>query len=506
VSTITYKEYAPKLIPRGRTFKKNIQVLKDFERELGHLKKLSHSHIVELVGSYTDPKFVAIIMSPVAEYNLKDFLALDPLPRGGRSFLRTFFGCLATAVYYLHENRVRHKDIKPQNVLVKGHQVFLTDFGISLDWSELDQSTTSGPAIRTLRYCAPEVADFMPRNLLSDVWSLGCVVLEIWTALKGEKITSLLEYLDRNGSKSTCYFLNRDSAITWCTNLEDKSGTSEDNPPSDWIRGMMQLNQDDRWTTRTISEHIREVNADPENRFAFSGLCCINDDESTDSEPSSTRASTNLERTSSIAAHHQPSTAGDGMSKMADAVTDLTFSQTVRPSRSSPSQPQPLGNALTNNRLEELASDQILAPASETKHLPSTTPAEISRIAETEQKRLALYSVSPSQRSLMTPVIPNKVKDTPLVPAMVEPEADAQDRMPAMLPVGDRPGWLPDVARSGSALLVVSKSGAAAEKNEGVYSKQTVESGPGHGGSWQAANGAKDERYYWFVKSKNLFS
>jgi serine/threonine protein kinase len=69
VSTITYKEYARKLIPRGRTFKKNIQVLKDFERELGHLKKLSHSHIVELVGSYTDPKFVAIIMSPVAEYN-----------------------------------------------------------------------------------------------------------------------------------------------------------------------------------------------------------------------------------------------------------------------------------------------------------------------------------------------------------------------------------------------------------------------------------------------------
>jgi serine/threonine protein kinase len=90
-------------------------------------------------------------------------------------------------VCYLHENRIRHKDIKPQNVLVKGYQVFLTDFGISLDWSELNQSTTSGPAIRTLHYCAPEVADFMPRNSLSDVWSLGCVFLEIWTALKGEK-------------------------------------------------------------------------------------------------------------------------------------------------------------------------------------------------------------------------------------------------------------------------------------------------------------------------------
>lgn len=45
ISTITYKEYAQKLIPRGRTFKKDIQVLKDFERELGHLKKLSHIFI-----------------------------------------------------------------------------------------------------------------------------------------------------------------------------------------------------------------------------------------------------------------------------------------------------------------------------------------------------------------------------------------------------------------------------------------------------------------------------
>ena len=145
ISTITYKEYARKLIPRGRTFKKNMEVLKDFERELGHLKKLSHIHIVELIGSYTDLKFVGIIMSPVAEYNLKDFLAREPMPPGALSFLRSFFGCLAAALSYLHNNQIRHKDVKPQNVLVKGHQIFLTDFGISLDWSDLTQSTTSGP-------------------------------------------------------------------------------------------------------------------------------------------------------------------------------------------------------------------------------------------------------------------------------------------------------------------------------------------------------------------------
>lgn len=58
LSTISYTEYARKLIPRGRTFRKDQEVLRDFEKELGTLKKLSHIHIVELVGSYTDPRSV----------------------------------------------------------------------------------------------------------------------------------------------------------------------------------------------------------------------------------------------------------------------------------------------------------------------------------------------------------------------------------------------------------------------------------------------------------------
>lgn len=55
-SNVSYREYARKLIPRGRTFRKDKTVLRDFERELVTLKKLSHRHTVELIGSYTDPK------------------------------------------------------------------------------------------------------------------------------------------------------------------------------------------------------------------------------------------------------------------------------------------------------------------------------------------------------------------------------------------------------------------------------------------------------------------
>ena len=56
LSTVSYREYARKLIPRGRTFRQDRFVLRDFENELQALKRLSHRHIVRLNGSYTDPQ------------------------------------------------------------------------------------------------------------------------------------------------------------------------------------------------------------------------------------------------------------------------------------------------------------------------------------------------------------------------------------------------------------------------------------------------------------------
>jgi hypothetical protein len=56
ISTLSNEQYARKRILRGRTSLKDRRVLEDLESELQILKKLSHRHIVSLIGSYTDPK------------------------------------------------------------------------------------------------------------------------------------------------------------------------------------------------------------------------------------------------------------------------------------------------------------------------------------------------------------------------------------------------------------------------------------------------------------------
>ncbi|KEF53894.1 uncharacterized protein A1O9_10296, partial [Exophiala aquamarina CBS 119918] len=80
-----------------------------------------------------------------------------------------FFRCLTTALSYLYNQNIRHKDIKPKNILVKSSKALFIDFRLSLDYTDLTRSTTKGLTARILRYYAPKVASSSPRNKSSNV-------------------------------------------------------------------------------------------------------------------------------------------------------------------------------------------------------------------------------------------------------------------------------------------------------------------------------------------------
>jgi serine/threonine protein kinase len=97
-------------------------------------------------------------MEPVAETDLRCYLAKDHWEPDELITLRSFVGCLSSAVLYLHQQEYRHKDLKPPNILIKGDTVLIADFGLALDWSDLSRETTVGrPEAYTESYIAPEV-------------------------------------------------------------------------------------------------------------------------------------------------------------------------------------------------------------------------------------------------------------------------------------------------------------------------------------------------------------
>jgi serine/threonine protein kinase len=188
--------------------------LADAMNEVKHLNKLRHSHIVQLVGSYIQSKTFAVLLYPVADLDLKDFLQqLERVlvPRRTMDYgdfmavasLGQFFKCLAAALAYVHSQTTKHLDIKPRNVLVKrsrdnlfGYQVYLADFGISRSFSSMDHSQTETYVGRTAKYCAPEVYADEPHGRAADIFSMGCVFLEIQTVICRRSIEDLDEVLE----------------------------------------------------------------------------------------------------------------------------------------------------------------------------------------------------------------------------------------------------------------------------------------------------------------------
>jgi serine/threonine protein kinase len=209
--------------------------LEDAINEVEHLQRLRHSHIIQLVGSYTKGRTFAILMYPVADLDLSKFMGhVEEILASGVSGMKEymaaislghFFECLASAVSYIHGQKTKHMDIMPQNILVKqhpkyllNHHVYIADFGISRHFSALDHSQTDGLTAFTPKYCAPEVYDEDVRGRSADVFSLGCVFLEMHTVLCYRTLEEFVEYRSKD-SHNESFHANLDKVIGWADRL-----------------------------------------------------------------------------------------------------------------------------------------------------------------------------------------------------------------------------------------------------------------------------------------------
>jgi serine/threonine protein kinase len=240
LSLISFREYALKRVLRSTAFSgRGTECVKQFIAEIKALKRIRHRYVVEFVGSYTDSKYMGLIMSLVADMDLSTYLARADTARYRE--LRTFFGCLARALEFLHEQSIRHKDIKPSNILVHGGNVLYTDFGLALDFTDKDGSTTVSMVNgMTPRYCAPEVANYEPRNTSSDIWSLGVVFLEMTAVLKGRTVEYVYNFLKEHGSRQAFVRTNPTGTDALIIELKE-TGSPTDNAALVWVQDMVIL-------------------------------------------------------------------------------------------------------------------------------------------------------------------------------------------------------------------------------------------------------------------------
>lgn len=113
------------------------------------LRRLDHRHIVRILELYICQNNLSIIMLEVGDCNMKKYLE-DVDTMGDKSkrdamriTLQMWPGCLIQAIDYLHEMRIKHKDLRPENLIIKGDQIWVADFGISKDLIDEETSATA---------------------------------------------------------------------------------------------------------------------------------------------------------------------------------------------------------------------------------------------------------------------------------------------------------------------------------------------------------------------------
>jgi len=226
----TRQTYARKEVQESRCQRKNMRAWNLQEIEI--MRKLNHPHIARFVAAYYEHerRSLNIIMTPVAECNLKDYLA-DPLRWPSKQdHLSRWFLSLASALSYLHNAAgIRHKDIKPANILISGQNVFLSDFGISHEFSPDDSESYGAGVMMTPKYSAPEVAARNRRGRKADIYSLGCVYLEMATVMLSFELTELQKFLSADADvdrSQTAYHQLLPRLNSWLLRLRRVSTTA----------------------------------------------------------------------------------------------------------------------------------------------------------------------------------------------------------------------------------------------------------------------------------------
>ena len=151
-----------------------------FRREIQLAARLQHPHIVPLLAAGATGDLLWYAMPFIEGESLRVRLARQgDLPvKDSIQILRE----IADALSYAHAQGVVHRDIKPDNILVSGRHVMVTDFGVAKAVSESGgQSLTSlGVALGTPAYMAPEQASADPHvDHRADIYALGAMAYEM---------------------------------------------------------------------------------------------------------------------------------------------------------------------------------------------------------------------------------------------------------------------------------------------------------------------------------------
>jgi serine/threonine protein kinase/formylglycine-generating enzyme required for sulfatase activity len=149
-----------------------------FKKEISIAYRLNHPHIIRTITwGEIGGQFYAV-MDYVQGQTLRQFIA-------GRQFSEdqvvAYLGQVSQALMMAHKQKIVHRDVKPENILVYEGKLYLGDFGLAVSPDEDHSITATGELVGTKKYMAPEQWDNQPTTPQTDIYALGLIAYEMLT-------------------------------------------------------------------------------------------------------------------------------------------------------------------------------------------------------------------------------------------------------------------------------------------------------------------------------------
>lgn len=149
--------------------------IEQFRQEARTIAQLEHPHIIRVLDFGVEEQKPFLVMAYAPNGSLRQHY-----PRGTRLPLEKIVQYIrqsADALQYAHDEKLIHRDVKPENMLLGRHEeVLLSDFGLAIVTQSSSHEETRDIS-GTIAYMAPEQARGKPRPA-SDQYALGIVVYE----------------------------------------------------------------------------------------------------------------------------------------------------------------------------------------------------------------------------------------------------------------------------------------------------------------------------------------
>ena len=181
----THKENGDEIVVKQILKKDNVRNM-EIAREKKYMelaKNSNNPNLVRTIDSWEDSINVYLLLEYYPDGTLKQFLEKHPENRLPEDKAIEIFGKILKGYSWLRENNLVHRDLKTENVFMKGEEPILSDLGCARALQE-ELKLTTNPMEMSHKYFSisnrsPEQIRDRPYGFEVDIWGLGLILYEM---------------------------------------------------------------------------------------------------------------------------------------------------------------------------------------------------------------------------------------------------------------------------------------------------------------------------------------